>query len=203
MNTIITFYNEKINPQVVELQKKVFNKFGLDINQIKPSNWVSHGQSVDDFLNTITDPNEIIVLFDIDCIPLDGEIVPTAIKWCSENIGIFSMAQKAMKLKNPIIHAAPAFMVFSKKTYDFLGRPTFNTNLRSDCGAEMTHAARNLGVEIRMLYPNHVEVPHSYFDGYLQFGYGTTYGNKIYHSFESRFNKDSYFIKKCEEILNG
>jgi hypothetical protein len=45
---IITFYNNIINPTIVNLQKRVFNHFGYDIDQINVTDWVSHGKSVDD-----------------------------------------------------------------------------------------------------------------------------------------------------------
>lgn len=203
---IVTFYNEKINPEIVKHQKMVFDFFGHNLNQINVENWVSHGKSIDDFLSSITNENEVICLFDIDCIPLNSKIITESLLWCGENIGIFSIAQKAANIKNPIIHASPAFMVFSKKTYDYLNKPTFQETERSDCGGEMTHIAREKGVEIRMLYPNHVEVPVWELDSYIKFGYGTTYENKIFHSFESRFGNEklnSIFIKKCREVLNG
>jgi len=200
---VITFYNEVVNPSFAKLQKKIFNKYGYNIDQINVKNWTTHGDAVNQYLSTIDDENEIIVLFDIDCIPLNNNIIQKAVDWCKNNIGIFSLAQKAVKLKNPIIHAAPAFMVFSIKTYNVLGRPSFEENLRSDCGAEMTHAARKKGVEIRMLYPSHVESPYAQLDGPIQFGFGTTYGNEIYHAFESRFRqRDSFFINKCNSIIN-
>lgn len=203
---IVTFYNQKINDEFPKLQKKVFEKFGQNINQIKIDNWVSHGKHVDDFLNEIKDENEIIVLFDIDCIPLNNEIIPKSIKWAKENIGIYSMAQTAAQLGYPIIHAAPAFMTFSIKTYNFLGRPTFTTNKRSDCGAEMTWSAREKGVDVFLMYPTSVEAPQTKVEngqGSIMFGLGTTYGNSIYHAFESRFrNKDSFFLNKCNQILS-
>jgi predicted subunit of tRNA(5-methylaminomethyl-2-thiouridylate) methyltransferase len=200
---IITFYNEVVNPSFVDLQKKIFHKYGYDIEQINVKHWTTHGDAVNQYLSKINDENEIIVLFDIDCVPLNNTIIHKAVDWCKNNIGIFSLAQKAVKLKDPIIHAAPAFMVFSVKTYNFLGQPSFETNLRSDCGAEMTHSAREKGIEIRMLYPSHVESPYAQLDGTIQFGYGTTYGNEIYHAFESRFRqRDSFFINKCNSILN-
>ena len=124
----ITFYNDKINQEFPILQKKVFSKFGQKIEQIKIENWVTHGKHIDDFLETIKDENEIIVLFDIDSIPLNHQIIPKAVKWSQENIGIYSMAQTAKNLNYPIIHAAPAFMVFSIKSYNHLGRPSFTTN---------------------------------------------------------------------------
>ena len=55
---VITFYNEIVNPQFAELQKKVFNKFGYDIDQIYVKNWVTHGKAVDDYLLSINDENE-------------------------------------------------------------------------------------------------------------------------------------------------
>lgn len=202
---IITFYNEKINKNFPILQKKVFEKFGQTINQYEIKEWVSHGKHIDDFLNPITDENQIIVLFDIDCIPINHEIIPKSIKWAKENIGIYSMAQTAAYLGYPIIHAAPAFMVFSIKTYNYLGRPTFTTNKRSDCGAEMTWSAREKGVDVFLLYPSSSETPHTKVEngnGSIMFGYGTTYGNSIYHAFESRFNRrDNYFLNKCNKIL--
>jgi hypothetical protein len=201
---IVTFYNEIITSTLIELQKKVFNYFGYDINQINIKNWTTHGNAIDEYLINKTEEDEIIVIFDIDSIPLNNHIINDAVEWCKNNIGIFSVAQKAVKLKNPIIHAGPSFMVFSIKTYNLLGRPSFNTNSRSDCGGEMTHSAREKGVEIRMLYPSSVEVPTHDLDGYIQFGYGTTYGNSIYHAFESRFQKkNNFFINKCNNILNG
>lgn len=202
---IVTFYNSKINPEFPKLQKRVFEKFNQNINQIKIDNWVSHGEHVDEFLRDINNEDEIIVLFDIDCVPLNSEIIPKAMKWANENLGIYSMAQTAPNLGYPIIHAAPAFMVFSIKTYNFLGKPSFKTNKRSDCGAEMTWSAREKGVDVFLLYPTHSELPHTKVEngqGSIMFGYGTTYSNSIYHAFESRFSsKDNFFLNKCKEIL--
>lgn len=200
---IITFYNDIIDQEIVLSQKKVFDKFNLNLQQIKPEKWVNHGTCVDQYLNQIKDENEVIVLFDIDSIPLNEWIVPYAIKWCQENIGIFSVAQKHPKLISTIL-AAPSFMVFSMKTYNFLGKPSFLETNRSDCGGEMTYTAREKGVEIRLLYPTVSDIPSWSLDEYYKFGYGTNYENKIYHSFESRFNKkNSLFINKCNEVLNN
>lgn len=201
---VITFYNDIVNPLIVNLQKQVFQKYGYDIDQVRVTDWVSHGKAVNDYLSNIQDENEIIVLFDVDSIPLNDTIIHKAVDWCKNNIGIYSMAQRAPKIKNAIVHAAPAFMVFSIKTYDLLGRPNFETNYRSDCGAEMTHAAKEKGIEVKMLYPSHVETPHTILENDIYFGYGTTYGNEIYHAFESRFKqRDGYFINKCKTILES
>jgi hypothetical protein len=55
-----------------------------------------------------------------------------------------------------------------------------------------------------MLYPSHVETPHTILENNVYFGYGTTYNNEIYHAFESRFKqRDGYFINKCKTILES
>jgi hypothetical protein len=201
---IITFYNKIIRKDVVELQKKVFSKFGYTINQIYVENWKSHGEAIDEYLNKISNENEIIILFDIDAIPLNSSVLNEVTIWCQQNIGIVGIAQNAPKTNDYIIYASPAFMAFSIKTYNFLGRPSFIENKRSDCGTEMTHSARKLGVEVRLFYPTNYEEKTFKLDGYIHYGYGCNYENKIYHSFESRFGKkDGFFIKKCKSLLKN
>jgi hypothetical protein len=199
---IFTVYNDKINQNIVDLQKKIFEIYGESINQIKIDNWVSHGKSIDDILEKMVNPEDVVVIFDIDSIPLNSDIISKSVKWCQENVGFISVAQRAVKLKNPIIHGGPAFMVFSIDTFNKLGRPSFETNLRSDCGAEMTYEARERGIEVRLMYPTSVEREDFILDGNIKFGMGTNYENNIYHAFESRFDKRShYFINKCETII--
>ena len=39
MSVVVTFYNNKIDDQIVQYQKKVFDHFGLKINQINSPTW--------------------------------------------------------------------------------------------------------------------------------------------------------------------
>jgi hypothetical protein len=125
----------------------------------------------------------------------------------TNNVGLFGNAQVAPKLKPPhnkFIFAAPSFLVFSIRTYNELGRPSFNTTHRSDCAGELSHIATEKGILINLLLPNHAEIINFDLDENHTFGYGTTYGNNTYHAFESRFGKkDVFFINKCNSILNG
>ena len=79
---IVTFYNEIIKKELLEKQKQVFNKFGYNLEQIYVNNWISHGHAVDEFLNNINNSNEIIVLFDVDAIPLNPSIINYVANWC-------------------------------------------------------------------------------------------------------------------------
>jgi hypothetical protein len=139
-------------------------------------------------LKNLNDPDEIIVLFDIDAIPLNKKIIPLAVDWAKNNIGLFGNAQVAPNLKSPhnkFIYAAPSFLVFSIKTYNELGRPSFNTTQRSDCGGELSHIAKEKELPVNLLLPNHAEMVNFDLDEQHSFGYGTTYSNNTYHAFES------------------
>jgi hypothetical protein len=202
---IITFYNEKINNELVNYQKKVFDKLNIKIEQIYVTNWVSHGQSIDDYLKLIDDENEVIVLFDIDCIPLNSTYISECVKWAQENIGILGNSQTGQGLKPPhneFVYVGPSYMVFSIKTYNMLGRPSFNENKRSDCGGELTRLCIDKNFKVNFLMPTDVKIKTFLLYNKIWYGYGTTYENSIFHSFESRFKKkDKIFIDKCEEIL--
>jgi hypothetical protein len=190
---IFTVYNEKITNKIPELQKKVCDKFQVNLTQIKVDNWISHGKSIDEILSKVEDENEIITI---------SNIIPNAINWCENNIGIYAAAQRAVNINGSKKHAAPSFMVFSIKTFNLLGRPSFETTHRSDCGGELTHIANEKKIPIKYLYPSHVERPDFVLEGNMKFGMGTTYEGGIYHAFESRFTKnDHFFINKCLEIL--
>lgn len=184
------------------MQKKVFEALGLKIHQIKPDVWEGHGGSIDNFLKQDIPMGETIVLWDIDCIPLNTDIVNKAIAFADAG-GIMGIAQKASHIPNSIIYAGPAFLAFSIFEWHALGKPTFACTERSDCAGELTHKAREHGVEVRLLYPSHVQEPLWQLDGPIMFGKGTTFGkNDIYHAFYSRKGNIQPFLDKCQEVLN-
>lgn len=200
----ITFYADNVDPRIPEMQKKVFETLGMTIHQIKPTKWEGHGGVIDGWLRgniDALDENEIIILWDIDCIPLNAQIIEEAIKDAGQ-YKLVGIAQKASHIPNSIIYAGPAFLAFSIKTYKALGCPTFACTNRSDCAAELTYVAREKGVEVRLLYPSHVEKPMWQLDGPVMFGKGTTFGNNdIYHAFYSRKGNEQMFLKKCEDVI--
>ncbi len=190
------------------MQKKVFDNFGLEIEQIL-SDSNSHPEMINHWIEEgigkIPDDQvimqQVIVLWDIDCIPLNSNIVNEAVSFADAG-GIMGVAQKASHIPNSIIYAGPAFLAFSIKTWKELGSPAFSCTERSDCAGELTHKAREKGVEVRLLYPSHVEKPEWQLDGPIMFGKGTTFGkNDIYHAFYSRKDNGEMFIKKCEEVI--
>lgn len=203
----VTFYNENVDPLVPAMQKLAFEKLGLKINQYKMegADWKGHGGTIDDFIEEVFLHSEdnILVIWDIDCIPLNADIVNEAIAFADAG-GIMGIAQKANHIPNSIIYASPAFIAISRATYIALGAPKFACTDRSDCAGEITHSARQHGVEVRLLYPIHSEIPLWQLDGTIMFGKGTTFGkNDIYHAFYSRKDNTDMFVRKCNELLNN
>lgn len=200
---IVSFYNDNVKPEVVEWQKKVFDHFGISLNQIKygdEGGSYGHGLAIDEYLKKFwieQDNSEDVFIFDIDAIPL---IKNFNIDIDTESLlSIYSIAQKASHIKDSPIYASPAFIYLTREIYELFGYPSFKPTERGDTGSQITYAAREKGVEVRLLYPTACDVPLWDLDGWYKFGFGTTYGNKIYHCFNARFEHER-FIKKCKEI---
>ena len=156
MITPISFYNDKINNDIVIYQKKIFDFFSINLNQIYCKDWLGHGQLIDNHIKSLNENWEYFVLFDIDCIPLDSNIINEGIIWCQNNLGLFSVAQRHYR-KSKIVYASPAFLIFSKKTYNTLGNPSFIETSRSDVGGELSHICLEKGLPINLMYPTSVE----------------------------------------------
>ncbi len=195
---IITVYNEVIPKDVVESQRKVFEYFGEKIIQIKPDVWRGHASTVDAYLKE--NEWDHVILMDIDCIPLNKNVIKDARDWALNNLGLYSVAQNPNHISNAPDYASPAFIAFSKKTYKELGEPSFQQTQQWDVGGELTHRAIEKNMIIKLMYPNHVEEPKWKLKDGRMFGIGTTYDNKVYHHFEGRRITKS-FLNKCKEIL--
>lgn len=195
----VTFYTHNIDPSIPEMQKKVFEKFGLEIIQIKSDDWKGHAGEIDTFLKENFNGGTICI-WDIDCIPLNREVVERSHRH-ADNGHIFSVAQKASHIPNSIVYCSPAFICFSYRTWQNMGEISFQATERSDCGGELTHKAKELRIQYVLLYPTQVEKPLWQLTDTQMFGKGTTYGDAIYHAFLSRKGNAEMFINKCNEIL--
>jgi len=193
----ISFYNNNINPELVEYQKKVFNHLGIDIEQVCHD--LGHGEAIDEWIRN--NEWESVAIFDIDCIPLNKIAYHHAIAQASESV--FGAAQKANHIKDSSVYASPAFICFSKQVFDKLGWPTFKEGFGFDVGGFVSHVARQVGVNVSLLWPTDVEDEKWELTEDIKFGHGTTYQGMIYHAFESRFNHESTsrFISKCKEVI--
>lgn len=166
----------------------------MDLLQIETK--LQHGQAIDDWL--FHSDYATVAIFDIDCIAL-GQITE-ALAYANLN-NIYGAAQQANHIKGSGIYASPAFIVFSKETYDALGCPSFMHTDHGDVGSEITYIAEKNNIPVKLIWPTHVQVPKWDLGKESCFGYGTTYEDKVYHAFEARMGNDKIFVRKCKEVL--
>lgn len=200
MNTrIISFHNGNIPQDVLQAQKKVFDKFELNLEQIETT--LQHPDAIDHFL--ATEQWDVVAIFDVDSIPLIPGYVESEIEFVLHNKYLSGAVQHASHIPDSIDYVSPAFCVLSKEIFERLGKPSFAPTYRGDVGAELTYKAKENNVFTYMLPVTHVVKPMWPLVNGKMFGIGTTYGDVIYHAFESRMNTEArnLFIEKCDEVL--
>lgn len=204
----ISFHNGNLNPELLRMQKAVFDKFEKPLEQIQTD--LSHGEAIDHFLNT--EEWDYVFLFDADCIPLT--------KWEDadffSDVSLLGSAQKSSHLPHSKNFIAPSFMILSRTVWERVGKYSmkavpgvgdvaelFSTAVKN----EYRHHKEVPRGNLIFFMPIEVEKPMWRLDGGTKFGYGTTYafaGLMVYHAFESNANhhSTSRFIKKCQEVLD-
>lgn len=196
----ISFHNGNIPSQLLEAQLAVFQHFKIPLQQIKTE--LQHPDAIDHFLNTAE--WDIVVIFDIDCIPLEKDYLDAEVNFVSRvNNWIVGAAQHASHIPNSIDYVSPAYMVMHRAAWEALDKPSFAPTKRGDVGAEITYKAIEHGQHYFMLPVSSCEVPMWKLDNGQMFGIGTTYADVIYHAFESRMNADARnrFIEKCRAVV--
>jgi len=225
-NKIVIFSSylpTRIPKEAVEVQRRIVEYFmpkGCDFIQIttRPIR-DGHGPTLTKFVNE-TD-YEIYVLLDIDAIPLNKDIIPRFIKEARAGKLIGCVTRNGSRH----IYPSPAFMAFSKKTYEKLGvdflrgkrklkdeeiileHRDYSKNdgiygkgwVETDTAEKLTYKAEELGIPVIKLMPTNIIEPiYKWPDGF-ELGHGTTYEGGIFHQFETWRGMKS-FLKKCEEV---
>lgn len=180
--TVFSVYQGNIPPEVVSGQHEVVRRFlpaECDFHQYLSGH---HAIGINEFL--ARHYHDVYVLLDIDCIPLDRQVLPWMIDTARSG-ALVGCAQRANHLNNGgHIYAGPCGLAFSLDLYDLIGRPSFCANDRGDVGEELTYRCEERGLPVRLLWPTHVAVRKWDLRGGLYFGHGTTYGGALFHAFE-------------------
>ena len=194
----VSFHNGNISSELIAMQKAVMDTFNIPIEQIQSD--LLHGTAIDKFLEE--EPWDLLVLFDIDCIPLrwnEGYIGNIGLE--PFNRKLFGAPQRANHIPDSKDYASPAFMVLRKELYETIGKPSFEPTHRGDCAEEISYGCRDKGILIEYLDVMHVDQPYWSLEDGTPFGYGTTFGNlfiEVNHAFESRanhFSTDNFYMK--------
>ena len=200
MDRIVSLYWDNIDPRVVEAQREVFDHFGLVIDQ-RERTGLDHGDFLDGYMAEIGE-DDVALLVDIDCFPLNREIVERA--FAAAQAGrIFGCAQSTGHVDPDRLFVAPMFMTISRRTWEGLGRPSFRPDSSHDVAQRLNEVAAAAGVEIEMIYPWGCIVPKWRLGEIALYGIGTFYRGGVFHLFESRKTPFSYVLfDVAEAVLN-
>ena len=206
---IISFYAENLNPVIVELQKKVFEKLDIPLEQVKFNG--SHGSAIKNYLDTNNDW-DVMTMFDVDCIPLNKKAITDVLDKVDDDT-IYGNAQ----ISNSFPYAAPSFLSFTKSLYDSSTNKSFepayypnedNVMVEADCSEIFVKENIKRGKKMVLSYPTNVLKEQWYYYGnktYPPFNYGngTTFDNDTYHCFQIRLPEvQDIFINYVNNFLN-
>jgi hypothetical protein len=185
-----------------DLQKKIFEGFKVDINQILwegPMDYDGHPN----FMNDISNNEDVdyLLFFDIDAFPTKSNFLDIIIDRVYSKNTILGIEQKTSHLNNDI-YAGPACFCISKSFYDLLGRPKYNATGRGDVGEELSHICREKNYQISYLKFDRCEIERWELKPGVMFGNGSVYEDLIFHNFHSASggNIDIY-IKNANKVL--
>ena len=191
MDRIVSLYWDNIDPRLIGAQRDVFAHFGFDIDQ-RERTGLNHGDFLDGYMTEIGE-DDVALLMDIDCFPLNREIVDRA--FAAARAGrIFGCAQSTSHVDPDRLFVAPTFMAISRRTWDGLGRPSFRPDATNDVAQRLNELATAAGVDTEMLYPWGCIVPKWRLAEIALYGIGTFYRGGVFHLFESRKTPFSFIL---------
>jgi len=188
---IVALYWDNIDPRIVEAQRAVFAHFGYAIDQRERTR-VNHGDFLDAFMAELAE-DDVALLTDIDCFPLNREIVERAFAAARDG-RIFGCAQSTNHVDPDRLFVAPMFMALSRRTWEALGRPSFKPDAQNDVAQKLNDIAAARGVEIEMLLPWACIVPKWRLGDVGLYGVGTFYRGGVFHLFESRWTPFAFIL---------
>jgi hypothetical protein len=185
-----------------DLQKQIFEKFKVSINQILwegPMDYDGHPN----FMNDISNNEDVdyLLFFDIDAFPTKSNFLDIIIDRVYDKNTILGIEQKTSHLNNDV-YAGPACFCISKSFYDLLDRPKYNATGRGDVGEELSHICREKNYQISYLKFDKCEIERWELKPGVMFGNGSVYEDLIFHNFHSASggNIDIY-IKNANKVL--
>lgn len=194
---IYSFAHINLPKIIVDQQFKIFDKFGLKINQI--INDDTHGKNLENLIKNCK--SDYIVIFDVDCIPLVKNIFDY-INDDIQNYDLVGAIGCANHLNKKDIYVHPSFMFFKPQLYFDCGSPFLHEDHNNDVAQNFTRSCIKNNKKIK--YWSNTNSNDYIWDlpNNTKFGHGTIYEQKVYHQFEIRKQEQhDSFIKKCKLVL--
>jgi Glycosyl transferase family 2 len=201
--TAVSFYMNNIAPAVVSSQWAVLQTLapsGFAFEQILTS--LSHGAAINEFLASAR--QDLIVLLDIDCVPLTARALPTLVARAAAG-ALAGCVQRANHIQNGAhLYVGPFCMAFRRRLWEDLGRPSFEPTARGDVGEEFTYRCEAAGRSVDMLWPSFMAAAHWDLTDGRQFGPNTEYDGLFLHAFGIRDPANQLgFLQRCRSIVGG
>jgi len=221
---IVSFYGNDLPLEIIQLQKKVFNLFEIDVEQVPFSDDSMsdrHAFAIESYLSSNNDWDSI-TLFDVDCIPITKDCVSRAIDIISDDNTLYGNVQASNVFdinpyKTPPF-AAPSFLNFTRKFWEesncksfyFTHYPNPDGHMTEvDVAEKFTRENEKQGRKIVLAYPTHCHTNHTWtYDGsfgYRKFGLGngTEFESGTFHNYQIRIpDKQTVFVNYCKKLLN-
>lgn len=201
-----SFHWDNFSPKVLEMHAKVMQHFNIDIKYTQKN--ISHGEWLDEVLKNAK--CKVVVIIEPDLIPLNREIIDTAIEYVICENTFLGCAQVSNHIAPAThIYAAPSFFVISLDCYKKLGYPSFKSiPSKADVAENISYIAEQKGIRYRTLFPTCFEKAPKEgawpLASYGHYGIGTVFSNSVYHLFQSRLQSNiDLFVKRCDEVLQG
>lgn len=194
--SIFSLYWDNIDERVVKHQKNIMDQHNIVIQQHR-INEIDHGEWMD---WVIKRNNGLILFMDIDCIitnkykaikyitmASDGTLVGNI--QCTSHMGP-EIAKKEF--------AGPSFLCVHKEQWINLKSPSFMASPYGDVAQLVTDTWKQSNVSVKYLPVTDCEQPKwTTYDSKQSYGIGTTYGECVYHLFESCTNSNiDMFLRK-------
>jgi hypothetical protein len=191
---------------LLEHNKKVMDYFNIPV-LYHHLNGAGHGDWIDWVMENST--ADVVGILDIDCVPLNKEIVDFSIQYAYKNKSFIGLAQCANHIF-PYSHicGAAVFYFINRQFWIDLGKPSFRETQRGDVSEEISYLAEERKIPYKALYPTYFE--REPIEGvwrlgnYGYFGIGTVFSNSVYHLYQGRYQQNiDLFAKRCQEIVDG
>lgn len=196
---IVSFHMDNVRKDALEAQRKVFEKFGLTVEQVRFAD--SHWRAIDRHLASWKD--EVLLIFDVDAFPVHQDAIPGVLSVLSEKPCLLGGIQSSNHIAPGHLYAGPFCMGLTRTVFEALGKPSFAPTKRSDVGSELTWLATEKGIPVKFMRPTSVEEPLWKLPFGERFGRGTGYGfedgaEMVWHAFK---HDSARVIRKANEVL--
>jgi hypothetical protein len=220
VHKFISLYKVGLNEEVIQAQKKVFDKFEIPIQQISFEGY--HDKGIEDYLNNNKD-YDIVTIFDVDCIPIKYSFLSKILNNVVNSKVIYGNAQSSNTYSSnkhkSLPYIAPSFISFTRELYETSPTKSFKFEnkypnpegvlVESDVAEVFCRENEKRGVQLVYAYPTVTHgKPYWENDGRygtkpFKFGQGTEYESDTYHHFTIRdSNNHTSFIEYCNKIIN-